>query len=76
MVQRQGCSKSEKRIIGTSDLVPATNFITGIAEDGELLYVGTYQLIWEAAETVMMQGSRVFVDEDYMPVLESDVEWR
>jgi hypothetical protein len=72
----KGYTKDGKRIIGTYDLLPATAFLTGRSEDGELYYEGQSQVIWDASETQREGGHIIFVDEDYSHVLENEVEWR
>ncbi len=72
----KGYTKDGKRIIGTYELIPATAFLVGRSEEGELIYEGESQPIWDAFETQQEGGEIVFVDENHEHVLEGEVEWR
>jgi hypothetical protein len=72
----KGYTKSGKRIIGTYDLLPATALLVGRSEDGELIYDGESQVIWDASETQRVNGQIIFVDETYNHVTENEVDWR
>jgi hypothetical protein len=74
--QLKGYTKDGKRIIGTYDLLPATALLAGRSADGELIYGGESQVIWDAAETQRVDGQIIFVDESYNHVPESEVEWK
>ena len=72
----KGYTKSGKCIIGTYDLLPATALLVGRSEDGELIYDGESQVIWDASETQRVNGQIFFVDETYNHVTENEVDWK
>ena len=69
-------TKDSKRIIGTYDLIPATAFLIGRSDIGELIYDGESEVCWDASETQKRNGAIVFIDECQNYVMESDIEWR
>jgi len=72
----KGYTKNGKRIIGTYDLIPATALLQGRSEDGELIYSGYSEVVWDASEAQREIGQIIFVDETYGHVLESHIDWR
>ena len=71
----EGYTREGKRIVGTYDLIPATAFLLGRSNDGELIYEGESRVTWDASETQRQNGQIIFIDEDQNYVLESDVYW-
>lgn len=72
----KGYTKTGKRIIGTYDLIPATAFLKGRSENGELIYCGLSEVAWDASETQRQNGQIIFVDETCEHILEDEIEWR
>jgi len=72
----KGYTKDGKQIIGTYDLIPATAFLIGRSDDGELLYEGESKVCWDASEMQKKNGEIIFIDECHEYVLENEIEWR
>lgn len=77
MSRRVYVKETGKEVIGTYEKLHGVALVSGVDENGEPEYDGETKVDWESQKTVRnKKGERLWVDEDWNTVPESELEFR